>query len=231
MEEAAPGDVVVIAGKGHETYQELADRTIPFDDRAVAEEELRDRGRTHWDGAVIERRLSEIASAVHGTLRGIGRRRVLGGDGLTRGRARSPVRRDRGRAPGWSRVRRRRDLARGRRRARGSIRDRRDRDRGVRHGRALLDLAADERDRMTDTRVLGITGANGKTSVEGSRRRGGGRASADPRQPGVVQQRGRAPDDAARRRPRSRSWSRRWARDARGTFGCSARSRGPTPSS
>jgi UDP-N-acetylmuramoyl-L-alanyl-D-glutamate--2,6-diaminopimelate ligase len=41
MTEAAPGDVVVIAGKGHETYQELADRTIPFDDRTVAADELR----------------------------------------------------------------------------------------------------------------------------------------------------------------------------------------------
>ncbi|HEY7280644.1 MAG TPA: UDP-N-acetylmuramoyl-L-alanyl-D-glutamate--2,6-diaminopimelate ligase [Actinomycetota bacterium] len=38
---AAPGDVVVIAGKGHETGQEFADHTIPFDDRLVAAEELR----------------------------------------------------------------------------------------------------------------------------------------------------------------------------------------------
>ncbi|HWB58585.1 MAG TPA: cyanophycin synthetase, partial [Chthoniobacteraceae bacterium] len=33
---AGPRDIVLIAGKGHETYQEFADRTIPFDDVAVA---------------------------------------------------------------------------------------------------------------------------------------------------------------------------------------------------
>jgi UDP-N-acetylmuramoyl-L-alanyl-D-glutamate--2,6-diaminopimelate ligase len=36
LEEASQGDVVVLAGKGHETYQILKDRTIPFDDREVA---------------------------------------------------------------------------------------------------------------------------------------------------------------------------------------------------
>jgi len=41
---AGPGDVVVIAGKGHETYQEIADGVkLPFDDRAVAREALRAR--------------------------------------------------------------------------------------------------------------------------------------------------------------------------------------------
>jgi UDP-N-acetylmuramoyl-L-alanyl-D-glutamate--2,6-diaminopimelate ligase len=42
---AHAGDVVVIAGKGHETGQEFAERTIPFDDRVVAAEELRALGR------------------------------------------------------------------------------------------------------------------------------------------------------------------------------------------
>ncbi len=37
---AAEGDVVIIAGKGHETYQIFNDRTIHFDDREVARELL-----------------------------------------------------------------------------------------------------------------------------------------------------------------------------------------------
>jgi UDP-N-acetylmuramoyl-L-alanyl-D-glutamate--2,6-diaminopimelate ligase len=40
LREARPGDVVVVAGKGHESGQEFADRTIPFDDRLVAAEEI-----------------------------------------------------------------------------------------------------------------------------------------------------------------------------------------------
>jgi UDP-N-acetylmuramoyl-L-alanyl-D-glutamate--2,6-diaminopimelate ligase len=41
---ASTGDVVVIAGKGHEQGQAFVDRTVPFDDRAVAAEELRAAG-------------------------------------------------------------------------------------------------------------------------------------------------------------------------------------------
>lgn len=38
---AGPEDVVIIAGKGHETYQVLKDKTIDFDDREVARELIR----------------------------------------------------------------------------------------------------------------------------------------------------------------------------------------------
>jgi UDP-N-acetylmuramoyl-L-alanyl-D-glutamate--2,6-diaminopimelate ligase len=41
IERACEQDVVVIAGKGHEQGQEFADRKIPFDDREVAREALR----------------------------------------------------------------------------------------------------------------------------------------------------------------------------------------------
>ncbi|MBA2849431.1 UDP-N-acetylmuramoyl-L-alanyl-D-glutamate--2,6-diaminopimelate ligase [Thermosulfuriphilus ammonigenes] len=36
INEAEPGDCVLIAGKGHETYQEIAGKRRPFDDRKVA---------------------------------------------------------------------------------------------------------------------------------------------------------------------------------------------------
>jgi UDP-N-acetylmuramoyl-L-alanyl-D-glutamate--2,6-diaminopimelate ligase len=44
ISQAHEGDVVVIAGKGHEQGQEFADRTIPFDDREVARDALRRLG-------------------------------------------------------------------------------------------------------------------------------------------------------------------------------------------
>ena len=44
IETAGPGDVVILAGKGHETYQILKDGPIPFDDREVARRVLRGFG-------------------------------------------------------------------------------------------------------------------------------------------------------------------------------------------
>ena len=44
LKEAREGDLVILAGKGHETYQVLKDKTIPFDDRVVAREVLRGYG-------------------------------------------------------------------------------------------------------------------------------------------------------------------------------------------
>jgi UDP-N-acetylmuramoyl-L-alanyl-D-glutamate--2,6-diaminopimelate ligase len=41
LEQAQEGDVVVIAGKGHEQGQEIAGRKLPFDDREVARDALR----------------------------------------------------------------------------------------------------------------------------------------------------------------------------------------------
>ena len=40
IEVARPGDVVLVAGKGHEKYQVIGDHTLPFDDVAVAREAL-----------------------------------------------------------------------------------------------------------------------------------------------------------------------------------------------
>jgi UDP-N-acetylmuramoyl-L-alanyl-D-glutamate--2,6-diaminopimelate ligase len=47
LADARPGDAVLIAGKGRNAYQILADRVIPFDDFAVARAALRDRQAFH----------------------------------------------------------------------------------------------------------------------------------------------------------------------------------------
>jgi UDP-N-acetylmuramoyl-L-alanyl-D-glutamate--2,6-diaminopimelate ligase len=44
LEEARPGDVVLLAGKGHETYQVLRNGTVEFDDREKARAILRRKG-------------------------------------------------------------------------------------------------------------------------------------------------------------------------------------------
>ena len=43
IDDAAPGDTVVIAGKGHEQYQVLGSRVVPFDDAVVARAALHAR--------------------------------------------------------------------------------------------------------------------------------------------------------------------------------------------
>ncbi len=43
VELARPGDIVIIAGKGHEDYQIFADYTVPFSDREVASEMILQR--------------------------------------------------------------------------------------------------------------------------------------------------------------------------------------------
>jgi UDP-N-acetylmuramoyl-L-alanyl-D-glutamate--2,6-diaminopimelate ligase len=49
LREARPGDVVVIAGKGHEAVQVVGDQVIEHDDRAVARDALRAlRGSGAW---------------------------------------------------------------------------------------------------------------------------------------------------------------------------------------
>ena len=54
---AAAGDVVLIAGKGHEKYQQIGDRVLPFDDGEVAR------------AALAKRRARERARLVGGPIR------------------------------------------------------------------------------------------------------------------------------------------------------------------
>jgi UDP-N-acetylmuramoyl-L-alanyl-D-glutamate--2,6-diaminopimelate ligase len=46
---AQPGDTVLVAGKGHETYQVFKDSVVPFDDRLEAARALaaREAGWLH----------------------------------------------------------------------------------------------------------------------------------------------------------------------------------------
>ncbi len=55
MDEARAGDIVLLAGKGHENYQILADRTLEFDDREMARRALREHGFETLRTGQIER--------------------------------------------------------------------------------------------------------------------------------------------------------------------------------
>jgi UDP-N-acetylmuramoyl-L-alanyl-D-glutamate--2,6-diaminopimelate ligase len=52
IEEGRAGDIVLLAGKGHEDYQIFADHTIHFDDREQARKALSDLGYTEPIGAL-----------------------------------------------------------------------------------------------------------------------------------------------------------------------------------
>src|SRR4029079_16383572 len=54
IELAGAGDVVLVAGKGHEKYQVIGDRVLPFDDVAVAREAL---ARRRTSSGVVGRRV------------------------------------------------------------------------------------------------------------------------------------------------------------------------------
>jgi UDP-N-acetylmuramoyl-L-alanyl-D-glutamate--2,6-diaminopimelate ligase len=45
VELAANGDVVIIAGKGHETYQLIGEQSLPFSDAAVARAAIEKHGK------------------------------------------------------------------------------------------------------------------------------------------------------------------------------------------
>jgi UDP-N-acetylmuramoyl-L-alanyl-D-glutamate--2,6-diaminopimelate ligase len=55
VEGAAKGDVVLIAGKGHERGQYIGDKVVPFDDREVAARALADRSRAEQAAAALAR--------------------------------------------------------------------------------------------------------------------------------------------------------------------------------
>jgi UDP-N-acetylmuramoyl-L-alanyl-D-glutamate--2,6-diaminopimelate ligase len=45
VQNSLSGDIILIAGKGHETSQQFSDHTIEFDDRKHAAKALRERAQ------------------------------------------------------------------------------------------------------------------------------------------------------------------------------------------
>jgi UDP-N-acetylmuramoyl-L-alanyl-D-glutamate--2,6-diaminopimelate ligase len=52
LDVARPGDCLLVAGKGHESYQEFADTVIPFDDRQVVRELIGIKALRQRDGRI-----------------------------------------------------------------------------------------------------------------------------------------------------------------------------------
>ncbi len=66
LEEAQAGDLVLIAGKGHESYQVIGTQSVPFDDREVARELLRKKlaANDRYDGPGVNSALSVSLLAI-----------------------------------------------------------------------------------------------------------------------------------------------------------------------
>ena len=45
IEHGEPGDIIVLAGKGHEDYQEIRGKKYPMDERVLIEDILKEKGR------------------------------------------------------------------------------------------------------------------------------------------------------------------------------------------
>ena len=61
LDSAKSGDCILIAGKGHETFQEFDGTVIPFDDRSVARELLALKSFNVGEGLVVSFDPSELA--------------------------------------------------------------------------------------------------------------------------------------------------------------------------
>ncbi|MDP2922049.1 MAG: UDP-N-acetylmuramoyl-L-alanyl-D-glutamate--2,6-diaminopimelate ligase [Candidatus Omnitrophota bacterium] len=58
--EARRGDIVLLAGKGHETYQIFKDTTLPFDDREAARKLLREKNSNSVRADTVAKRASPV---------------------------------------------------------------------------------------------------------------------------------------------------------------------------
>lgn len=53
LEMAQPGDIMILAGKGHEMYQEIRDEKLPFDERRIVEEIINEQKNEKQSGNEI----------------------------------------------------------------------------------------------------------------------------------------------------------------------------------